>query len=169
MEIVNVDINELVSPSYNPRDIKPYEMEKLKTSIEEFGYVDPIVVNDVNNHIVGGNQRFEALKELGYTTVDVVYIHESDLNREKSLNIALNKISGDWDTVKLNHIFEELKLEGFDKIELTGFDEIDIEKLSAGDLVLDDDILSDDMSNDFDNHVLIIKCPHCSREFEYQQ
>ena len=128
MKIEKVNINELISPSYNPREITPEEMEKLKTSITEFGYVDPIIVNEVNNHIVGGNQRYEALKELGYETVDVVYVHEKDPNREKALNIALNKISGDWDFSKLGEIFEEMKVEGFD-VDLTGFEEIEVDVL----------------------------------------
>ena len=101
-------------------------MEKLKNSINEFGYVAPIIVNKYNNHIIGGNQRYEALKSLGYTDVDVVFVDEPDLNREKALNIALNKISGEWDFVKLADIIDELELNDFD-IPLTGFDEQELE------------------------------------------
>lgn len=124
MKIEKVNISELVSPAYNPRDITPEEMEKLKRSIIEFGYVDPIIVNEVNNHIIGGNQRYEALKSLGYDEVDVVYVHEEDQNREKALNIALNKISGEWDFDKLDDIFMSMELDGFD-ISLTGFDDFE--------------------------------------------
>lgn len=126
MEIVKVDINELISPEYNPRQITDDEMEKLKNSINEFGYIAPIIVNKYNNHIIGGNQRYEALKSLGYTDVDVVFVDEPDLNREKALNIALNKISGEWDFVKLADIIDELELNDFD-IPLTGFDEQELE------------------------------------------
>ena len=126
MEIFKVDINELISPKYNPRQITDDEMEKLKNSINEFGYIAPIIVNKHNNHIVGGNQRYEALKSLGYTDVDVVFVDEPDLNREKALNIALNKISGEWDFVKLADIIDELELNDFD-IPLTGFDEQELE------------------------------------------
>ena len=126
MEIVKVDINELISPEYNPRQITDDEMEKLKNSINEFGYVAPIIVNKYNNHIIGGNQRYEALKSLGYTDVDVVFVDEPDSNREKALNIALNKISGEWDFVKLADIIDELELNDFD-IPLTGFDEQELE------------------------------------------
>ena len=126
MEIVKVDINELISPEYNPRQITDDEMEKLKNSINEFGYIAPIIVNKYNNHIVGGNQRYEALKSLGYTDVDVVFVDEPDSNREKALNIALNKISGEWDFVKLADIIDELELNDFD-IPLTGFDEQELE------------------------------------------
>ena len=126
MEIVKVDINELISPEYNPRQITDDEMEKLKNSINEFGYIAPIIVNKHNNHIIGGNQRYEALKSLGYTDVDVVFVDEPDSNREKALNIALNKISGEWDFVKLADIIDDLELNDFD-ISLTGFDEPELE------------------------------------------
>ena len=126
MEIVKVDINELISPEYNPRQITDDEMGKLKNSINEFGYVAPIIVNKHNNHIIGGNQRYEALKSLGYTDVDVVFVDEPDLNREKALNIALNKISGEWDFVKLADILDDLELDDFD-ISLTGFDDLELE------------------------------------------
>ena len=126
MEIVKVDIHELISPEYNPRQITDDEMEKLKNSINEFGYIAPIIVNKHNNHIIGGNQRYEALKSLGYTDVDVIFVDEHDLNREKALNIALNKISGEWDFVKLADIIDDLELNDFD-ISLTGFDEPELE------------------------------------------
>ena len=126
MEIVKVDINELISPEYNPRQITDDEMGKLKNSINEFGYVTPIIVNKHNNHIVGGNQRYEALKSLGYTDVDVVFVDEPDIQREKALNIALNKISGEWDFVKLADIIDDLELNDFD-ISLTGFDDLELE------------------------------------------
>ena len=132
MEIVKVNINELISPEYNPRQITDDEMEKLKNSINEFGYVAPIIVNKHNNHIIGGNQRYEALKSLGYTDVDVVFVDEPDLNREKALNIALNKISGEWDFVKLADILDDLELDDFD-ISLTGFDEPELENFGIED------------------------------------
>ena len=129
MEIVKVDINELISPEYNPRQITDDEMEKLKNSINEFGYIAPIIVNKHNNHIVGGNQRYEALKSLDYNEVDVIFIDEPDIQREKALNIALNKISGDFDTVKLKEILINLNENDFD-LSLTGFEKIELTDLN---------------------------------------
>lgn len=171
MEIVKVDINELISPEYNPRQITDDEMEKLKNSINEFGYISPIIVNKHNNHIVGGNQRYEALKSLGYTDVDVVFVDESDLNREKALNIALNKISGEWDEVKLNQIFTEMKLAGFDKVSLTGFEDYEVQELSfISDINYDDDfdLTDDDLSEDKEEEVEKdeVTCPYCNETFE---
>ena len=131
MKIVKVNINELISPEYNPRQITDDEMEKLKNSINEFGYISPIIVNKHNNHIVGGNQRYEALKQLGYTMIDVIYIDEPDINKEKALNIRLNNLSGEWDTNKLQNILDDLKLQEFD-VSLTGFD-IEVQKFEFDD------------------------------------
>ena len=120
MDVETVNITELISPDYNPRHITPAAMESLKQSIDEFGYIDPLIVNRVNMHVVGGNQRLECLKALGYTDVEVIFIEEPDINREKAINIRLNNSSGDWDIGKLDNIFQELEVTGFD-LTLTGF------------------------------------------------
>ena len=125
MEIHKVPINTLTSPDWNPRQITEEELTKLETSLKEFGYIEPIIVNDVNNHIIGGNQRCKALKTLGYEEVDVVYVHIEDLAKEKACNVALNKISGDWDNDKLRVVLEEIELSPID-VSLTGFDDIEL-------------------------------------------
>ena len=145
MEIVKVNINELISPEYNPRQITDDEMEKLKNSINEFGYIAPIIVNKHNNHIVGGNQRYEALKQLGYTMIDVIYIDEPDINKEKALNIRLNNLSGEWDMTKLEKVIDELKMEKFD-ITLTGFEIDNVE--SFDDLEVDNIHFNETITSD---------------------
>ena len=149
MELEIVNINDLISPDYNPRRISDKDKEKLKQSITEFDYIEPIIVNDVNNHIIGGNQRYNALKELGYEEIEVVYTHIEDLNREKSANIALNKISGDWDTVKLENVLSELStteldLTGFDKFEIELFKNEELDTSDLMDYETSDDELPDD-------------------------
>ena len=128
MNIEKANINDLISPDWNPRQITEEELQKLETSLNEFGYIEPIIVNDVNNHIVGGNQRCKALKQLGYEEVDVVYVHIEDLAKEKACNVALNKISGDWDNDKLKIVLEEIELSPID-VSLTGFDEIELTEM----------------------------------------
>ena len=120
MDMETVNIDELISPDYNPRHITPAAMESLKKSLTEFGYIAPVIVNRHNNHILAGNQRIEALKQLGHETVEVIYTDITDLNKEKALNIRLNNLSGDWDIGKLDTIFQDLELTGFD-LTLTGF------------------------------------------------
>lgn len=131
MKLEKVKIDDLISPEYNPRQISSVELEKLKTSLNEFGYISPIIVNEYNNHIVGGNQRCLALKQLGYTMIDVIYINEPDINKEKALNIRLNNLSGEWDKNKLQNILDDLKLQEFD-VSLTGFD-IEVQKFEFND------------------------------------
>ena len=131
MQIKKAPVKDLVSPEWNPRQITTEELEKLKTSLEEFGYIEPIIVNDVNNHVVGGNQRLRALIALGYDEVDCVYVHIEDINKEKACNVALNKISGDWDEDKLRVVLEDIELSPID-IKLTGFDELELTSLDLG-------------------------------------
>ena len=127
MEIVKKNVAELKFAPYNPRYISDTEMEKLKKSIKEFGLVEPLVWNKKTGYVVGGNQRLQALMELGVKEVDVIVIDLDD-DEEKALNVALNKISGEWDFLKLKEIFEELDA---DLLSLTGFDENEIGNLLA--------------------------------------
>lgn len=131
MNIQSIDINLLNPAKYNPRkDLQPSDAEyvKLKQSIEHFGYVEPIIVNKRNNVVVGGHQRLKVLIDLGYKDADVVYVDLNDTD-EKALNVALNKISGDWDAEKLEDLLRELSLDDSFDVELTGFTEGEIDEL----------------------------------------
>jgi DNA modification methylase len=123
MQIEKININKLKAAKYNPRkDLKPGdpEFEKLKRSIENFGYVEPIIWNKQTGNVVGGHQRLKILKHLGETEIDCVIV-DVDLTKEKALNVALNKISGEWDMPLLSDLMKELQAEDFD-VTLTGFD-----------------------------------------------
>lgn len=144
MKIEKVKLSDLNSPSWNPRYITDEDFRKLKNSLETFGYVDPIIVNKHNMNIVGGNQRYQALKKLGYKEIDVVFINEPNLDKEKALNISLNKISGDWDTEKLNILLEEIKLSEVD-VTLTGFDDTEIKEFDDYEESVDFDYQNDDV------------------------
>lgn len=127
MNIQKIKIEKLKPAEYNPRkDLKPEdeEYQKIKKSITEFGYVAPVIVNS-NMTVIGGHQRLKVLKELGYTEVECVIV-DLDQEKEKALNIALNKISGDWDNDKLEELLAELKQTDID-MDITGFsfDEVD--------------------------------------------
>lgn len=127
IELIKVNIDELISPIWNPRKISKREKEKLRKSINEYGYISPIIINKHNNHIIGGNQRVAILKELGYTEIDVVYINEPNLDKEKALNLSLNKINGEWDNSKLEDLLVDLELNEVD-LDLTGFDKLDFKE-----------------------------------------
>ena len=109
MKIIKRKLSELKEAPYNPRIMNEVEKNKLKESIKQFGLVQPLVLNEQTGYIVGGNQRLQALKELygeDYEA-DIVLINISP-EKEKALNIALNKISGDWDLSKLQSLLTEL-------------------------------------------------------------
>jgi len=101
--------------------------EKLKRSIQEFGYVEPVIFNETTGNVVGGHQRLSVLRDLGHTEVDCVII-TLDEQREKALNVALNKIQGRWDDDKLAALLSDLEATSFD-VTLTGFDAAEIDEL----------------------------------------
>jgi DNA modification methylase len=119
----------LIPASYNPRKkLKPgdKEFEKIKNSITEFGYVDPVIVNK-DLTVIGGHQRITVLRELGYEEIDCVVI-DIDKTKEKALNIALNKITGEWNKELLADLIKDLQDSDFD-ICFTGFEPPEIEQL----------------------------------------
>ena len=121
---------ELLPADYNPRkDLKPGdpEYEKLKRSIEQFGYVEPVIWNKTTGRVVGGHQRLKVLMDMGITEVDCVVVDMPE-DKEKALNIALNKISGEWDKDKLALLITDLQGADFD-VSLTGFDPAEIDDL----------------------------------------
>lgn len=116
MEIKEVPISSLNAASYNPRkDLKPgdAEYEHIKKSIQTFGYIDPIIWNKRTGRVVGGHQRLKVLQELGQNNVKVVEV-DFDEDKEKAANIALNKISGDWEPELLQNLLDELEDSDFD-------------------------------------------------------
>lgn len=122
-------LTELRAAEYNPRKTltpEDSEYQKIKRSIEEFGYVDPIIINE-DGTIIGGHQRTTVLKDLGYEEVDVVVV-DLDKQKEKALNIALNKITGEWDELKLKDLLLDLELGDYD-ITFTGFEQKDLTEL----------------------------------------
>lgn len=116
-----IDINELKLAPYNPRKISDEDKKNLTNSIKKFGLVDPLIWNKRTGHVVGGNQRLIVLRELKFKQVPVIEV-DLDLADEKILNLALNKVSGDWDIPKLKELLFELseEVESNDLL-LTGF------------------------------------------------
>lgn len=118
---------------YNPRlDLKPGDpdYEKLARSVDEFGLVEPLVWNRRTGNLVGGHQRFKILLARGVKEVDVSVV-DLPIEREKALNIALNRISGDWDKRKLGALLDELTATPDLDVLLTGFDLGEIDGLIA--------------------------------------
>lgn len=143
LNIQKIPLERLIPAEYNPRkDLRPEdpEYQKLKKSLEEFGYVDPIIWNEQTGNVVGGHQRLKILAEMGAKDADVSVVNLSP-EKEKALNIALNKIEGEWDDERLAEVLLEIE----DAMrEFTGFETDEIQELMAD---MDMGIAEDD---DFD-------------------
>ncbi|MDU4847512.1 site-specific DNA-methyltransferase [Clostridium sp.] len=129
MEFKKLKIDLLIPAEYNPRKkLKPgdAEFEKIKNSINEFGYVDPVIVNK-DLTVIGGHQRISVLKALGFAEIDCVII-DVDKTKEKALNIALNKITGEWNKELLADLIKDLQDLDYNT-SFTGFDPPEIDAL----------------------------------------
>lgn len=128
-ELRVIPVQDLKPAAYNPRKkLKPgdSEYEKIKKSIEEFGFADALVVNK-DMTIIGGHQRLTVAMELGYTEVPCTVV-DIDKAREKSLNIALNKITGAWDEALLAELLKDIEASGLSPM-MTGFEPPEMEQL----------------------------------------
>ena len=150
-----IKVSDIVPAEYNPRMISDDEFEKLSSSIGEFGLVDPIIINLNNNRIIGGHQRYDVLLANGIKELNLIKLGDigwcftsddlkvEDDAHEKALNLALNKISGEWDNEKLDKLINELKLSDID-MEVTGFDDEELERFDF----VDDDFIDEDFVDD---------------------
>ncbi|MDD5032717.1 MAG: ParB N-terminal domain-containing protein [Candidatus Pacebacteria bacterium] len=122
INIVEVPINELRASEYNPRKHSKEQADQLNESIKRFGLVDPVICNSAperKNVIIGGHFRVEVAKEMGMVNVPVVYVQIADLNKEKELNLRLNKNTGEFDLELLAEFDEAFLADiGFDSQEL---------------------------------------------------
>ncbi|MDH6351911.1 site-specific DNA-methyltransferase [Brevibacillus sp. 1238] len=147
MDLRKIPVSKINPAPYNPRvDLQPGdpEYEKLKRSMQEFGYVEPLVWNERTGNLVGGHQRFKILVEQGETEIVVSAVTLDEI-QEKALNIALNKISGHWDDEKLAQVLADLRESELD-ITLSGFDEEEVIALLSeyGDIEVQAPIVEDD-------------------------
>lgn len=145
-ELKVLPISVLKPAEYNPRKkLKPGDKEykKIKDSIEEFGFADPLVVN-ADMTIIGGHQRLNVAIDLGYTEVPCAVV-DVDKTREKALNIALNKITGEWDEQLLADLLTDLKEADYD-LDYTGFDAPEVDALFSN--IYDKKVKEDDFDVD---------------------
>lgn len=158
MQIINVDITQLKKAEYNPRQMTKQQHDHLRESIERFGLVDPVIVNE-NEHrkdiIVGGHMRYEIAKELGMKLIPCVYVN-LDEQQEKELNIRLNKNTGEWDFDLLASTFDpDLLVDiGFTDNELG----LNIDKIEV-----DENI---EPQQEEKKEKKEVRCPQCDTTFE---
>lgn len=147
MEIRTLKAAEIKAAEYNPRrDLQPEdaEYEKLRRSIEEFGYIEPIIWNERSGNVVGGHQRLKVLLEKGVEDIEAVVVDLDDKD-EKILNVLLNKVKGRWDIGKLADLLQQLEEAG--AMELTGFEDWELQSL-----LMQYDHIKDLMEEDFSGY-----------------
>ena len=129
LKIVYVPVADLKLSEYNPRKHTPEAMKELKESIKRFDVVDPVIANsdpERKNILIGGHMRVKALREMGITKVPVVYINIPNIEKERELNVRLNRNTGEFDWNLLASFGEEfLKGVGFSSEELDNIFEED--------------------------------------------
>lgn len=138
---------------YNPRvSLTPAdpEYQSIRRSIEEFGYADPIVINS-DGTIIKGHQRRTVMMDMGYLEAEVIVLDIPDKQKEKALNVALNKITGKWDNTILKDLLLELDLDGYD-FSTTGFHRDELE-----DLIQLVDIPAEARDDDFDPNAAAVE------------
>lgn len=147
MEIRTLKEAQLTVADYNPRrDLQPEDAEyqKLRRSIEEFGYVEPIIWNERTGRVVGGHQRLKVLLEQGREDIEAVVVDLEEKD-EKVLNVLLNKVKGRWDIGKLADLLQQLDETG--DMEVTGFEDWELQSL-----LMQYDHIKDLMEEDFSDY-----------------
>lgn len=152
MKIVKRKIDDLIGAEYNPRELTDKQYKDLKDSLKRFGIVDPVIVNkhpERMDIIVGGHQRSKVWKDLGNDTISTVEVELSP-DKEKELNVRLNKNTGQFDMDALANYFEQDDLIewGFDEGELVGFDDVVNLEVEEDDFEMPDEIKTDIVEGD---------------------
>lgn len=155
LEVVHHPVEALIFAEYNPRKMSKEDAQALKDSIKRFGIVDPLIINrnpDRDMVVIGGHMRLRVAKELGIAEVPCIEV-VLDRDRERELNIRLNKAQGEWNWELLDEFFKIEELEGW------GFTEKELARLSLDDIETDAEVLPDD------DKKTEVKCPNCGVTF----
>jgi len=120
-------ISEISPSKYNPRTISDESLGRLTKSLAEFGNIQPITWNARTGNVVGGHQRLKVYQAMGKTEVEVWAVDLSE-QKEKAANIALNKLSGEFDMTSLKDLIEEINTGDID-LDITGFSSNEIEQI----------------------------------------
>ena len=153
-----IEIDTIRPWEQNPR-MNDHAVDDIARSIQEFGFLNPIIVQKTSNKIIAGHTRYKASLKLGLTTVPVVFADLDD-TKAKAYAIADNKLGelATWDDTVLIGLLGELKDENYE-LEILGFDELELEDLfnddNISDLMVDDDFDEDEI--EFTGEGVVIK------------
>lgn len=135
MKTTDIAISKLKLADYNPRKISDKELSNLKKSLKKFGFIQAVIINK-DFTVISGHQRIRAWKEMENTTVPTIQL-DITKKEEKALNLAMNKIGGEWDVDKLYGVINDLRIT--EELEFTGFDEKEVSKILDQFLVEDEE------------------------------
>jgi ParB-like chromosome segregation protein Spo0J len=127
LQIVPVPIDDLRPDPANPRRISDQELDALTRSLREFGFVQPVLVRHEDKMVIGGHQRLLAARRLGWKTVLVIFLDVTD-EQAHLLNLALNRISGEWDEQLLARLLVDLKTSPEVDLSLSGFSDEELQR-----------------------------------------
>ena len=161
MKIEKVKIEEIKLYENNAKIHPEWQVEQIKNSIIEFGFNDPIAI-DENNVIIEGHGRYLALKELNYTEVEIIKLDHLTENKKNAYILAHNKLTLNtaFDTDILKYELNKLRTEDFD-LRLTGFENYEIEELLSEDEADMSDFFTDENK---EANTKLKTCPHCGEE-----
>lgn len=191
MKIENVPVSAIRRAPYNPRkDLQPSdpEYQRIKASLGRWGSVQPLVWNRTTGNLVAGHQRLkiQLAEDPSITALEVSVVELNDVE-EKALNLALNRITGDWDLPKLGELLTQLNdPDVFPTLDLTGFGNDDlaelmndatkplfapvlIPQLDARDVTDADMLKASATVGKFgtqERQLQDMVCPHCGKEFQ---
>lgn len=171
-QVTIVPVEWLTPAEYNPRTIDEDQLNALKQSLEknpEFLKVRPPIVNITDGRegiVIGGNQRVEAAKQLGWDKVPVMFVEAKDINQEKAWNLLDNKNAGKWNAEKLHSVVMDLHESGYD---LTSFAHTpdEIANIMSDDFTMDDPTETDEYKEKGTTPgSKWVECPECTHQFK---
>lgn len=155
LEIKYVPIDSVKPNEYNPKQMTASQVADLQASVERFGLIDPLILNSAKgreNILIGGHQRLQICRRLGFKEVPVVYVNIADMTKEQELCIRLSKNIGSWDyNLLANFDGSLLRLAGFSDLQLEAFTNVEV-PINEKEL-------------DLENVAVTSKCPKCGYEW----
>nr|DAS13069.1 MAG TPA: ParB protein [Caudoviricetes sp.] len=158
MRIEKVNINDITMYENNAKEHPEWQIEQIKKSIQEFGFNDPIAI-DEKGIIIEGHGRFLALKDLGYTEIEVIRLNHLTEEQKVAYSIAHNKLTmnTDFDLETLKYEINKLQNEEFD-LSLLGFENIELEEILEEEEVLE---LEEEAEEKLGGERSDLICPNC--------
>ena len=169
MRIEKVNINDITMYENNAKEHPEWQIEQIKKSIQEFGFNDPIAI-DEKGIIIEGHGRFLALKDLGYTEIEVIRLNHLTEEQKVAYSIAHNKLTmnTEFDLETLKYEINKLQNEEFD-LSLLGFENIELEEILEEEEVLELEEEAEEKSGGERSELICPNCHHIAPKKEFKE